>query len=149
MNEHPQSTMVGVRCSNCGATYDSDQLLTTCTNCGKVLLVEYDLDKAGRGLTHEALRSRIWNLWRYAEIMPVRDPVARATLGEGGTPLLACRRFGEQIGLPHLLVKDEGRNPTGSFKARGLGAAVARASELGVTSVALPSAGNAAAAAAA
>jgi threonine synthase len=145
----PVSALCGIRCSNCGATYDADQLLTVCAACGKVLLAEYDLEAAGRTLTKEAVRERTWNLWRYAEIMPVRDPQHRLTLGEGGTPLLAAGRIGAEIGLPKLLIKDEGRNPTGSFKARGLGAAVSRARELGVQTVALPSAGNAAAAASA
>jgi threonine synthase len=100
-------------------------------------------------MTRESLRERPWNLWRYAEIMPVRDASHRLTLAEGGTPLLPAPVVGGEIGLPKLLVKDEGRNPTGSFKARGLGAAVSRAKELGVRSIALPSAGNAAGAASA
>lgn len=138
-----------VECSNCGKTYDADSLLTTCDACGKVLLARYDLVAAARTMTKEALRERDWNLWRYHEIMPVRDPQHRLTLGEGGTPLLKADRIGSEIGLRNLLMKDEGRNPTGSFKARGLGAAISRARELGVTAVALPSAGNAAAAASA
>jgi threonine synthase len=143
------SSMTAVVCSACGARYGADELLTVCRACGKVLLVEYDLDLAARSMTRDALRDRRWDLWRYAEIMPVRDPIYRLTLGEGGTPLLAAPRIGPQYGLPALLVKDEGRNPTGSFKARGLGAAVSRALELGVRAIALPSAGNAAAAASA
>jgi threonine synthase len=144
-----ESSLTRVVCSNCGKAYDADSLLTTCTECGKVLMAEYDLGKAASTMTRAALASRPWNLWRYAEIMPVRNPEARLTLGEGGTPVLAVGRYGAQIGLPGLLMKDEGRNPTGSFKARGLGAAVSRALELGVRTIALPSAGNAAAAASA
>jgi threonine synthase len=140
------TTIVG---SVSGRRYDPDQLLTVDPADGKVLLVEYDLERAARTLTKESLAARPWNLWRYAELMPVRDPQHRLTLGEGGTPLLAAPRLGAQLGLPRLLSKDEGRNPTGSFKARGLGAAVSRARELGVKAVALPSAGNAAAAASA
>lgn len=138
-----------VECSNCGKTYDPDQLLTVCDACGKVLLARYDLAAAAKTMTKQALRERDWNLWRYHEIMPVRDPQHRLTLGEGGTPLLEVNRIGAELGLSNLLVKDEGRNPTGSFKARGLGAAISRARELGVRAVALPSAGNAAAAASA
>jgi threonine synthase len=148
-SNQPESSLTRVVCSNCGKEYDADSLLTTCTECGKVLMAEYDLDKAARTMTRESLALRPWNLWRYAEIMPVRNPAFRLTLGEGGTPLLALGRYGEQIGLPNLSAKDEGRNPTGSFKARGLGAAVSRALELGVKTIALPSAGNAAAAASA
>lgn len=145
----PASALSGLVCSNCDRRHDADTLQTTCTDCGKVLLATYDFEQAARTLTPDAVRTRDWNLWRYAEIMPVRSPRFRLTIGEGGTPLLAVTRYGRSIGLPGLLVKDEGRNPTGSFKARGLGAAVARAAELGVTTIALPSAGNAAAAASA
>ncbi|HMM41539.1 MAG TPA: threonine synthase, partial [Thermomicrobiales bacterium] len=143
------STLTGVVCSNCGRRYDADSLLTICDDCGKVLVAEYDLERAKRSMTKEALAGRDWNLWRYAEVMPVRDPEHRLTLAEGGTPLLKVDRWAAGVGLPNLLVKDEGRNPTGSFKARGLGAAVSRARELGVEAIALPSAGNAAAAASA
>ena len=144
-----ESTLTGVTCSYCGRRYDADTLLTVCDDCGKVLVAEYDLERAARSMTKDALAGRGWNLWRYAEIMPVRHAENRLTLAEGGTPLLAVARWAERAGLPNLLVKDEGRNPTGSFKARGLGAAVSRARELGVTAIALPSAGNAAAAASA
>ena len=143
------SALTGVVCSNCGRRYDADSLLTICDDCGKVLVAEYDLERAKRSMTKEALAGRDWNLWRYAEVMPVRDPEHRLTLAEGGTPLLKVDRWAAGVGLPNLLVKDEGRNPTGSFKARGLGAAVSRARELGVEAIALPSAGNAAAAASA
>ena len=149
MAQHIESAMTSVYGPESGMHYDPDQLLTTDPEDGKVLLVEYDLERAGRTLTKEALESRPWNLWRYAEIMPVRRDEHRLTLGEGGTPLLGTRALGAEIGLPGLLMKDEGRNPTGSFKARGLGAAVSRARELGVKAIALPSAGNAAAAASA
>lgn len=149
MTERIESAMTSVYGPESEMHYDPDQLLTTDPADGRVLLVDYDLERAGQTLTKESLASRPWNLWRYAEIMPVRNPEHRLTLGEGGTPLLAVSRLGEQLGLPGLLMKDEGRNPTGSFKARGLGAAVSRARELGVTAIALPSAGNAAAAASA
>lgn len=149
MAERIESALISVYGPESGMHYDPDQLLTTDPEDGLVLLAEYDLERAGKTLTNESLRDRPWNLWRYAEIMPVRDPQHRLTLGEGGTPLLDTRELGASIGLPNLLIKDEGRNPTGSFKARGLGAAVSRARELGVTAIALPSAGNAAAAASA
>ena len=100
-------------------------------------------------MTLDALARRPWNLWRYAEIMPVQDRANALTLGEGGTPLIPAPALGRLFGLANLTIKDEGQNPTGSFKARGLGVAVARAKELGATAVAIPSAGNAAAAMAA
>ena len=146
-----ESTLTHLECSACGATYDADRLATTCPACGKVLLARYDLERTGRTLTKESLSQgeRPNTIWRMAELMPVRDPGNRLTLGEGGTPLLPAPRLGNTLGLNRLLVKDEGRNPTGSFKARGLAAAVARAKELGATALALPSAGNAAGATAA
>ena len=144
-----ESSMTSIIGSMSGISYDPDQILTTDPEDGKVLLVEYDLERAAATMTRESLRERKWDLWRYAEVMPVREGVNRLTLGEGGTPLLSAPRLGGAIGLPNLRIKDEGRNPTGSFKARGLGAAVSRARELGVKAIALPSAGNAAAAASA
>ena len=137
------SYLTHLECSNCGATAPADQVQTVCPVCGKVLLARYDLAGAAREMTLAALAGRPWNLWRYAEILPVRDPANALSLGEGGTPLLPAPRLGRAFGLDRLLVKDEGLNPTGSFKARGLSLAVSRAKELGVSSVAIPSAGNA------
>jgi threonine synthase len=97
-------------------------------------------------MTREALKERPFNLWRYHEVLPVQDPANALALGEGGTPLLPLPRYGGAIGLPGLMAKDEGLNPTGSFKARGLCMAVSRAKEFGVKAVAIPSAGNAASA---
>ncbi|CAA9572324.1 MAG: Threonine synthase [uncultured Thermomicrobiales bacterium] len=138
-----RSHLTHLECSNCGATSSADQLRTVCPVCGKVLFCRYDLAGAATEMTPSALASRPWDLWRYFEILPVRDPANALTLGEGGTPLLRAPALGRAIGLDRLLVKDEGMNPTGSFKARGLGMAVSRAKELGATSVAIPSAGNA------
>lgn len=144
-----QSTLTHLECTACGETYPADQLIKTCPACGKVLYARYDLDAAAKAMTPEALAGRPWNLWRYREILPVQDAANALTLGEGGTALLAAPRLGDLFGLNNLLVKDEGQNPTGSFKARGLGMAVSRAKELGAAAVAIPSAGNAAAAMAA
>ncbi len=143
------SFLTHLECTACGQTHPHEHLIKTCPACGKVLYARYDLKGAARSMTKEALAGRPWNLWRYAEIMPVQDQANALTLGEGGTPLLSAPTLGRSIGLPNLLVKDEGLNPTGSFKARGLGVAVSRAKELGATTVAIPSAGNAAAAMAA
>ncbi len=143
------SYLTHLECSNCGTTFPADHLMTTCTSCGKVLFARYDLRAAAGAMTPSALADRPWNLWRYAEIMPVQDARFALTLGEGGTPLLEAPGLASDWGFERLLVKDEGLNPTGSFKARGLGVAVSRAKELGATAVAIPSAGNAGAAMAA
>jgi threonine synthase len=137
------SYLTHLECSACGKTFDADTLHNVCPACGKVLLPRYDLDAAGSDLTRETLAGRPSTLWRYAEVLPVRDPGNVVSLGEGWTPLLPANRLGRALGCDRLLVKDEGLNPTGSFKARGMAVAVARAKELGATSLATPSAGNA------
>jgi threonine synthase len=138
-----QSALTHLECSFCGETQPADQLITTCPACGKVLVARYDLDAASRTMTPEAIRERAWDMWRYAEILPVLDSANRVTLGEGATPLLVTPRLGDGIGLPRSAIKDEGQNPTGSFKARGLAMAVSRAKELGAGALVIPSAGNA------
>jgi threonine synthase len=143
------STLTHLECTSCGQRHDADVLNTVCASCGKVLYARYDLDRARETLTRESLAGRRWDMWRYQEVMPVRDPENIVALGEGMTPLLTAPRAGAQVGCANLLVKDEGKNPTGSFKARGLGCAVSRAKELGAGAIALPSAGNAGSAAAA
>ena len=145
----PHSQLTHLECSNCGAEYPADQPATTCPTCGKVLLARYDLAAAARTMTPQSLATRPWSLQRYTEILPIQDPQAAPSLGEGGSPLHAARRLADAFGYETLLIKDEALNPTGSFKARGLAMAVGRARELGSTTVALPSAGNAAAATAA
>jgi threonine synthase len=110
------------------------------------LLARYDLSYARQTLTLEALPTRTRTMWRYEEVLP---DAARVTLGEGMTPLIHAVRLGERLGLSNLYIKDEGLNPTASFKARGLSAAVTMANALGATTIALPTAGNAGGAAAA
>lgn len=132
-----------LECGRCGERCDPEQLLNLCPRCHGPLLARYDLAAAGRALRRDTLAGRPANLWRYAEILPVRDPALRLTLGEGWTPLLPSRRLGPALGLDHLWIKEEGLNPTGSFKARGMAVAVARACELGAPAFVLPSAGNA------
>jgi threonine synthase len=107
-------------------------------------LVAYDLQECAKYLTKENLANRQPTLWRYAEVLPVRDPRNRVSLSEGFTPLIKAEKLGEIYGLPNLLIKDESLNPTQSFKARGMTMAVSMAKELGVKKVAVPSAGNAA-----
>lgn len=121
--------------------------MRTCTACEKVLFARYDLDRAA-GARSE-LRDREPNMWRYREVMPVKDPTNIITLGEGMTPIIRAERLAAEVGSPGLLLKDEGVCPTGSFKARGLSAAVSKAKELGLTKLTMPSAGNAAGAMAA
>jgi threonine synthase len=138
------SFLTHLECSACGETYAADELHNVCKACGKVLLARYDLARAAGAIRREDLAGREPTLWRYAELLPVRDPANVISLGEGYTPLLPARRLGEALGCRRLLLKDEGLNPTGSFKARGMAVAVSRAKELGQTALATPSAGNAA-----
>jgi len=142
------STLTHLECSRhtCRQVVPHSTLQGLCPACGAPLLARYDLDRARRTLNLAALRGRAGSMWRYEEVLPGAPPV---TLGEGMTPLLHARRLGERTGLGRLYVKDEGLNPTGSFKARGLSAAVTMASALGVRTLALPTAGNAGGAAAA
>jgi len=136
-----------LECSLCKQTYDAGQAANLCT-CGGPLLVRFDLAT----LRHRWLRRDVThgpaNMWRYAPVLPPSD-ASIVSLGEGWTPLLRTRRLGSQIGAESLWVKDEGLNPTGSFKARGLSCAVSMCVELGIRKVAIPSAGNAASAMAA
>ena len=133
----------------CRAHYDADQLQGVSPCCGRPLYPRYDLRALHGNFTVSALRLRAPDLWRYAEVLPVRDARHRITLGEGFTPLLAAPRLARELGVERLWIKDESQNPTGSFKARGLVTAIARARELGVSEVAIPSAGNAGSATAA
>jgi threonine synthase len=139
-----KSTLTHLECGMCGATYPSERLMNLCPSCGKPLLARYDLQKATQTLTRAALATRRADLWRYEEVLPVRDDAALIGLGEGWTPLLHAARLGAKIGCPNTYIKDESLNPTGSFKARGLCIAVSRAYELGARELAIPSAGNAA-----
>ncbi len=137
-----------MNCAACGADHAIDELQNLCTSCGKPLLVGYDLESLAGQFTPELVRSReVRSMWRFLEVMPASDWSEVVSLGEGQTPLLRCRAEGVFEGFTNLWVKDESFNPTGSFKARGMSAAVTRARSLGVSCVALPSAGNAAGAA--
>lgn len=147
-----RSYLARLECTACGAAFATDALHGTCPSCGKVLMARYDIDALRAAMPVPAFADRPWDLWRYRELLPVGDARFAQSLGEGATPLLAAPRAAATgAGLPRgeLWIKDEGGNPTGSFKARGLSVAVARAFELGATDVALPTAGNAGVAAAA
>ena len=127
----------------CGAgAYDPRQEQHLC-RCGAPLLARYDLE-AAKGWGRGTLAARAANMWRYRELMPLFDGEEPLTLGEGWTPLIHAKRLGAELGLDRLFVKDESLNPTNSFKARGLSAAVTRAAHLGATVLSIPSAGNAA-----
>ena len=139
-----------LECALCGLRHEAAVLQNLCTACGKPLLVRYDLDAAAKTLTCESLKPRESNLWRYREVLPVENADNIVSLGEGWTPLFKVDRLA--AGLPvklDLFIKDEGQNPTQSFKARGMTAAISMANELGVKKLAVPSAGNAAGALAA
>jgi threonine synthase len=138
-----------LECGLCGLEHEARRLLNLCRECGKPLLVRYDLERAKETLTKESLASRRSDLWRYREVLPVDDDTNIVSLGEGWTPLLHAPRLGERIGIRELYIKDESQNPTQSFKARGMAAAVSMAKELGAKKLAVPSAGNAAGALAA
>jgi threonine synthase len=137
-----------LECTATGERYESEQLIGL-SKVGKPLFARYDLDAIRPGFSMADVAHRQADLWRYAEVLPVRDPAARIALGEGWTPMIDAPRTARRLGVDKVWIKDEGQNPTGSFKARGLCLAVSRALELGAEAVALPSAGNAGSAAAA
>jgi threonine synthase len=133
-----------LECSKCGKKHDADVIQTVCKDCGKPLFARYDLKAVSESVTKEDLANKEASMWRYLELLPVKQQKNVISLGEGWTPLIPVRRLGKCIGLPDLWVKDEGVIPTGTFKSRGLAMAVSKAKELGVKRLALPSAGNAA-----
>jgi threonine synthase len=134
-----------LECARCAQFFEVNTLQQTCANDGSPLLVRYDLQKVHDAVGPGDLRDRDWTIWRYRELLPYEDANV-VTLGENCTPLLAAPRLGETLGLADLRIKDEGLLPTGTFKARGAALGVTRARELGVNTIALPTAGNAGAA---
>lgn len=152
MSKSWRSWLAFLECTACSARYDADGLLNTCPACGKVLYARYDLDGLKRAMDPSSFATRRWDLWRYAELLPVRDESQVVSLGEGMTPILPVNpAVAARLGLERgrLSIKDEGANPTASFKARGMAVAISKAKELGAHDIALPSAGNAGSAAAA
>jgi threonine synthase len=142
------SFLTDLICTKTGASYDKTKLLNL-SDEGAPLFARYDLDAIREAVPRESLADRDPTMWRYSEVLPVEDPRFRVSLGEGFTPLMQATSLGKQVGVPNLMIKDEGLNPTGSFKARGMSAAISRALELGASEIAIPSAGNAGGAAAA
>src|SRR5271156_4696506 len=141
-------TITHLECAACGKRHEAGQLHNLCA-CGGPLLVRYDLDKARESWNRDTIPNGPSSMWRYAPVLPVSKPSAIISLGEGMTQLIHTQRLGKRLGANDLWVKDEGINPTGSFKARGLSCAISMCVELGVKKVAIPSAGNAAGAMAA
>jgi threonine synthase len=142
------SIVTHLECASCGKTREAGRIHNLC-ECGGPLLVRYDLARVRANWTREQLLTAPGSMWRYSPVLPVRESSSIVSLGEGMTPLIPTPRLGARLGAKDLWVKDEGINPTGSFKARGLSCAVSMCLELGVKKVAIPSAGNAAGAMAA
>ncbi|MBM3145040.1 MAG: threonine synthase [Chloroflexi bacterium] len=137
------SYLVNLQCYECGRFYDAGVIQTYCPVCQALLFARYDLDAVRRELDRDEFRSRPAGMWRWRELLPVHQSENMISLREGDTPLLRLPNLGSELGLSRLMVKDESLNPTGTFKARGLSAALSKAKELGVTKVIIPTAGNA------
>ncbi|HZW03834.1 MAG TPA: pyridoxal-phosphate dependent enzyme, partial [Anaerolineaceae bacterium] len=137
------SYLTHLSCPECGRTYDPHTLQSFCSDDQSPLEAQYDFQAAAAALDRDQLRSRPPGQWRWHELLPVQRPEHALTLGEGDTPTLRAGRLGRELELLDLWVKDESLNPTGTFKARGLAVAIARAAELGVERVVIPTAGNA------
>jgi threonine synthase len=141
----PYSALSHLECPRCGARHDAGLVQGTCV-CGSPLLTRYDLRQVAGLTSPRDIGARPADLWRYHELLPVREAGHVVSLGEGMTPLLALPRLGKALGVPNLLMKDEGVIPTGTFKARGAAVGVSKAAELGVAAIAMPTNGNAGAA---
>ena len=137
------SYIVYLKCSGCETEYQYNEIHTFCPLCQSPLLSMYDLEKARQHVDRDEITHRNRGMWRWAELLPVLHKENRIFLGEGDTHLLQLPRLEKKLGLTNLYVKDESSNPTGSFKARGLAAAISKAKELGVEKVIIPTAGNA------
>jgi threonine synthase len=132
-----------LECGLCHTRHDASQIQGLCTACQRPLWVMYDLEAVRKSFDKEALKNRPASLWRYRELLPMRDAAQIVSLGETMTPTLETKRLGSHFGVANLWVKDESRLPTGSFKARGMALAISKANEFGVKRVACPTAGNA------
>ncbi len=135
--------LIDLVCTKTGKSYSKDQLWNLSSEADAPLFARYDLDAVAKTMRREKLTERVPTMWRYTEVLPVENDQFQVSLGEGFTPLLQATTLGQKIGVPALYIKDEGLNPTGSFKARGMSAAISRAAELGAQAIAIPSAGNA------
>ncbi len=135
--------LIDLVCTKTDKAYSKDLLWNLSPEAEAPLFARYDLDAVAKAMRREKLAERVPTMWRYAEVLPVENEQFQVSLGEGFTPLLQATSLGRKIGVPKLYIKDEGLNPTGSFKARGMSAAISRAAELGARAIAIPSAGNA------
>ncbi|MCX6134643.1 MAG: threonine synthase [Ignavibacteriales bacterium] len=138
-----------LECSVCGDRHSPHEIQTVCRSCGKSLVARYDLQAARTSFLRASLRDKEPSMWKYAPLLPIEREQNMVSLGERISPITVMPKMGQSLGLPKLLMKDEGQLPTGSFKARGLAMAVSKAKELGIKTVCIPSAGNAAGALAA
>ncbi len=139
----PESALIHLECPECRRKFNADRVQNFCEDCSSPLLARYDLTRVAASVTSSQITARRRGIWRWAELLPVRKDEFRLTLGEGDTPLLPAPRLGKTLKIKHLFIKDESSNPSGSFKARGLCVAVARALELGQREFVVPTAGNA------
>ena len=144
-----RSFLTHLECTYCKTIFSTEKPHRTCNKCSKVLYPRYDIENAKKEITPTKISTRTPTMWRYFEMLPIINPDNIVTLGEGFTPILPINNLGESLGCSNLFIKDEGINPTSSFKARGLSAAVSKAKEFGLTKFTIPSAGNAAGALAA
>lgn len=142
-NDRTTSFITKLDCSGCGEKYSPDEIHTFCPTCQSPLLARYDLETIRSRVDRDEFRMRQGGMWRWRELLPVKSPQNLVSLGEGDTALVHLPRLGKELGLSNLFVKDESSNPTGSFKARGLAAAISKAKELGIEKVIIPTAGNA------
>ena len=134
--------MTHQECINCGTKYDVNEIVYFCKKCGDLLEVKYDFEELSKKLEKSDWRNVPLSVWRYRDLMPIKDISKIVSLNEGGTGLHSCHRLGKQLGLLQLYVKYEGENPTGSFKDRGMTVGVSKAMELGAKSVICASTGN-------
>jgi threonine synthase len=137
------SFLTDLTCSNCKKSFSAEEVQTFCPSCNTPLISNYDLNAVREQVDRDEITKRSKGMWRWHELLPVREPENIVTLGEGDAATLHLPRVGKALGLSNLFVKDESSNPTGSFKARGLSAAVSKAKEMGIEKVIIPTAGNA------
>ncbi len=137
------SFITHLECSICGTIYSHREVINTCLQCNSPLFAVYGLSQVREVITKEKVLSRPGGLWKWSELLPVMNEANQITLGEGDTPVIAIKNIGAKIGTDRLFIKDEAGNPTASFKARGLCVALSKGIELGLTTFALPTAGNA------
>ena len=130
------------KCINCGSEYGIDEIVYFCKKCGDILEIKYDHGELAEALRDNKWRNAPLSVWRYRNFMPISDTTKVVSLNEGGTGLHLCKRLASHLGLRQLYVKNEGENPTGSFKDRGMTVGVTKAVELGVQSVICASTGN-------